>query len=73
MLTASDPVPSKYQQHLNLISNLITGLTSGLFDLVVGLAFSVYLLSGKERLLAQVKKLQKAFMKPEQAVRLNTV
>src|SRR5690554_5451651 len=47
--------------------NVITGLTSGLFDLVVGLAFSAYLLSSKERLLTQAKKLQKAFMKPSTA------
>ena len=53
--------------------NVITGLTSGLFDLVVGLAFSAYLLSSKERLLTQAKKLQKAFMKPSTAARLNTV
>lgn len=65
--------PQSISSILTSSLNLITELTSGLFDLVVGLAFSVYLLSGKERLLAQVKKLQKAFMKPEQAVRLNTV
>jgi predicted PurR-regulated permease PerM len=39
----------------------------------VGLAFSAYLLSSKERLLTQAKKLQKAFMKPSTAARLNTV
>ena len=53
--------------------SVISGLTSGLFDLVVGLAFSAYLLAGKERLLAQARKLQKAFMKPRTAARLNTV
>lgn len=53
--------------------SLLSGLTSGLFDLVVGLAFSVYLLAGKEKLLAQARKLQKAFMKPSTAARLNTV
>ena len=53
--------------------SLLSGLTSGLFDLVVGLAFSVYLLAGKEKLLAQARKLQKAFVKPSTAARLNTV
>ena len=53
--------------------NLLSGFTSGLLNLIVGLAFSAYLLASKERLLAQIKRLQKAFMRPETAKRLNTV
>ncbi|HHW72725.1 MAG TPA: AI-2E family transporter [Firmicutes bacterium] len=52
---------------------VISGLTSGLFDLVVGLAFSAYLLASKERLLAQAEKLQKAFLPPSTAARFNTI
>lgn len=53
--------------------NLISGLTSGLFNLAVGLAFSAYLLSSKERLLAQAQQLQQAFLRPERAAKLNAV
>ncbi len=53
--------------------NVLSGITSGLVNLVVGLAFSVYLLASKERLLAQLKKLQGAFLSPERTAKLNTV
>ncbi len=50
---------------------VISVLTSGLFDAFVALAFAIYLLAGKERLIGQLVKLQKAFMKKEHAERLN--
>jgi predicted PurR-regulated permease PerM len=73
----TDSIRSKAPQSISGILsssiNLLSGLTSGLFDLVVGLAFSAYLLANKERLLAQAKKLQEAFMRTDTANRLNTV
>ena len=65
--------PQRISGILSSSISLISGMTSGLFNLVVGLAFSAYLLAGKEKLLAQAKKLQKAFLKPRTAARLNTV
>lgn len=73
----TDNIKSNAPQSLRgiLTSSLtvISGLTSGLFDLVVGLAFSAYLLASKERLLAQAEKLQKAFLPPSTAARFNTI
>src|SRR5690554_137131 len=65
--------PQRISGILSSSISLISGMTSGLFNLVVGLAFFAYLLAGKEKLLAQAKKLQKAFLKPRTAARLNTV
>ena len=53
--------------------SLISALAVGLFNLIVALAFSFYLLLSKERLLAQLKKLQAAFMKRAAAEKLNTL
>ncbi len=53
--------------------SLITALTSGIFNLVVALAFSAYLLLGKEKLLKQVNRLQSAFMRKELSKKLNTM
>ena len=73
----TDNIKSNAPQSLRgiLTSSLtvISGLTSGLFDLVVGLAFSAYLLASKERLLAQAEKLQKAFLPSSTGARFNTI
>lgn len=58
---------------INSSFNFITALTSGIFNLVVALAFSVYLLLSKEKLLRQAKRLQDAFIKKETAQRLKMV
>lgn len=65
--------PQSLRSILTSSLTVISGLTSGLFDLVVGLAFSAYLLASKERLLAQAEKLQKAFLPPSTAARFNTI
>lgn len=66
-------VPQSIGGILTSSISLLSGFTSGLFSLIVGLAFSAYLLASKERLLAQIKRLQEAFIGPETAARLNTV
>lgn len=53
--------------------SMISVFTSGLFDLFVSTAFAIYLLIGKEKLLGQLKRLHQAFMKKEQAAKLNYV
>ncbi|RCX10532.1 putative PurR-regulated permease PerM [Anaerobacterium chartisolvens] len=53
--------------------SLITMLTSGIFNLLITLAFSVYLLLGKEKLLKQANRLQSAFIKKEISMKLNTM
>lgn len=52
---------------------LITSLTSGIFNLVVALAFAIYLLISKERLSSQIKLLQQAYIKKQTAKRIKTV
>ncbi len=51
--------------------NLISVFTSGIFDLLMSLAFAIYLLSGKETLLAQLKRVQQAFMQERVSLKLN--
>lgn len=53
--------------------NLISIFTSGLFDLFISFTFAIYLLIGKENLLSQLRRMQKAFMKAELASKVNYV
>ncbi len=66
---ATNGISSMFNSSIKMISIF----TSGLFDLFVSVAFAIYLLIGKERLLGQLGRLQQAFMKREHAAWLNRV
>lgn len=57
------------QKAATMLSNLlqsviayIFGLTSGIYNWLIGFIFSIYMLSGKESLLNQIKRVMKAFL-----------
>lgn len=52
---------------------LLSALASGIFNLIVAVVFSIYLLLGKERLLRQIKKIQLIFLGERNTEKWNTV
>lgn len=60
----------------NVVSNFVdyaSTLTSRIYSWIIGVAFSVYLLAGKERLLVQTTRVIRAYFAPKQANRLLTI
>ena len=52
-------------ERIPAILEFTTNLTKGIFNFVVGLVIAVYMLTGKERFFAQIKKILYAFFKEE--------
>ncbi len=60
----------------NVVSNFVdyvSTVTSRIYGWIIGVAFSVYLLAGKERLLVQTTRVIRAYLAPRHADRLMTV
>lgn len=53
--------------------SVLSVLISGVFNLFMGIAFSIYLLLGKNRLIAQFKRVQAVFVNKEATRRMNAV
>lgn len=52
---------------------IITGIGASIFNLVIAIFFSIYLLLSKETLVRQLRKIQYAFMKEEKVNKFNQV
>lgn len=61
---------SGWQSIFDKTIGVTASIASGVFDFVVGFAFSIYLLAGKERLLAQLRKLILAVIPQKKAAAL---
>ncbi len=68
--TLTDFLSQSGQTVFNQTINTTAAIVSAIFNLVVGIAFSIYLLSGKERLLRQLKKTIFALTPPEKAKKI---
>lgn len=66
---ATNGISSIFSSSISIISIF----TAGLFDLFVAFAFAIYLLVGKERLLGQLKRVQKAFVSEKMSARISYV
>ncbi len=49
------------REYIPLLFNYFTGLANGIFNIILGIFFAIYMLSSKERLIAQIKKTVRAF------------
>lgn len=65
-----DWLASGWQSIFDKTIGVTASIASGVFDFVVGFAFSIYLLAGKERLLAQLRKLILAVIPQKKAAAL---
>jgi predicted PurR-regulated permease PerM len=58
---------------LNSTLSLVGSFTSGLMNFVIAMVFAIYLLISKEKLLMQIKKIMKAFLKSKTIKKINYV
>ncbi len=66
---ASKGISSLFNSSFTIVSSI----TGGIFDFVMAFAFAIYLVFGKERLIGQLKCLQKAYMKKSWIDKFNMV
>lgn len=60
-------LPEKLNIYINYVTSSLTKIADILFNLVIGLACSIYFLYNKEKFIAQFKKVLFAFLKPKKA------
>ncbi len=65
-----DWLANGWQSIFDKTIGVTASIAAGVFDFVVGFAFSIYLLAGKERLLAQLRKIILALLPREKALSL---
>ena len=70
MLFVQENIVPNINSWVKSLSSSVFGFFGALWDLLVGFIISVYLLAGKERFRAQIKKLIYAFFKRERANRI---
>lgn len=58
---------------VNALINITLGFTSGVLDFLIGLIFSIYILISKEKLIAIMAKMNKAYMNEKTAKRLTHI